>query len=139
LIVSVEELGLAALFALAFANGANDAGKSVASLMMPGPSGSPPKRRALLWGGFFTGVGSVTAILISGRLFSVFTRRVFYARRLSPPLSWRPLLAQHCGFSRPRFFASQFPQHTQLLAPLFCWPSICSECQESSGVSCCTG
>jgi inorganic phosphate transporter, PiT family len=27
----------------------------------------------LLWGGFFTGVGSVTAILISGRLFSVFT------------------------------------------------------------------
>src|SRR2546426_2517016 len=43
--------------------------------MMPGPSGSgsPPKRRALLWGGFFTGVGSVTAILISGRLFSVFT------------------------------------------------------------------
>src|SRR5437660_7711059 len=41
--------------------------------MMSGPSGSPPKRRALLWGGFFTGVGSVTAILISGRLFSVFT------------------------------------------------------------------
>src|SRR2546422_353675 len=43
--------------------------------MVPGPSGSgsPPKRRALLWGGFFTGVGSVTAILISGRLFSVFT------------------------------------------------------------------
>lgn len=73
MIVSIEELGLAALFALAFANGANDAGKSVASLMMPGPSASPPRRRALLWGGFFTGVGSVTAILISGRLFSVFT------------------------------------------------------------------
>ncbi len=73
----VEEIGLAALFTLAFANGANDAGKSVASLIMPGPSGSPPKRKALLWGGFFTGVGSVTAILISGRLFSVFTPQSF--------------------------------------------------------------
>src|SRR5438477_4466902 len=41
--------------------------------MMPEPSASTPRRRALLWGGFFTGVGSVTAILISGRLFSVFT------------------------------------------------------------------
>jgi len=40
----IEEIGLAALFALAFANGANDAGKSVASLMMPGPSGSPPRK-----------------------------------------------------------------------------------------------
>ncbi len=73
MILSYEELGLAALFALAFANGANDAGKSVASLMIPGPSGSPPKRKPLLWGGFFTGIGSVAAILISGRLFSVFT------------------------------------------------------------------
>jgi PiT family inorganic phosphate transporter len=74
LIVSIEELGLAALFALAFANGANDAGKSVASLMMPGPSGSPPKKRKpLIWGGIFTGIGSVSAILISGRLFTVFT------------------------------------------------------------------
>jgi len=74
LILSIEELGLVALFALAFANGANDAGKSVASLMMPGPSGSPPKKRKpLIWGGFFTGIGSVSAILISGRLFTVFT------------------------------------------------------------------
>ena len=72
--MTIEELGLAALFALAFANGANDAGKSVASLMMPGPSGSPPKKRKpLIWGGIFTGIGSVSAILISGRLFTVFT------------------------------------------------------------------
>jgi len=73
LILSIEELGLIALFALAFANGANDAGKSVASLMMPGLSGSPPKRKPLIWGGIFTGIGSVSAILISGRLFTVFT------------------------------------------------------------------
>src|SRR5437879_13473524 len=72
-ICTIEELGHAALFALAVANGANDAGKSVASLMMPGPSGSPPKRKPLIWGGFFTGIGSVSAILISGRLFTVFT------------------------------------------------------------------
>jgi len=42
--------------------------------MMPGPSGSPPrKRKPLIWGGFFTGIGSVSAILVSGRLFTVFT------------------------------------------------------------------
>lgn len=68
----VEELGLAALFALAFANGANDAGKSVASLMVPGPPGRPG-RKPLLWGGLFSAVGSISAILISSRLFSVFT------------------------------------------------------------------
>jgi inorganic phosphate transporter, PiT family len=68
----VEELGLVALFLLAFANGANDAGKSVASLMV-GPAGFVPRRKPLLWGGFFTGIGSVSAIIISSRLFSVFT------------------------------------------------------------------
>ena len=40
---------------------------------MVGPSGPSPRRRPLLWGGAFSGIGSVTAILISGRLFSVFT------------------------------------------------------------------
>ena len=73
MIVSIEELGLAALFLLAFANGANDAGKSVVTLEATGATGSPTKRRPLVWGGFFTGLGSVAAILISGRLFSVFT------------------------------------------------------------------
>ena len=73
MIFSFEELGLAALFLLAFANGANDAGKSVVTLEAPGPTGAPAKRRPLVWGGFFTGIGSVAAILISGRLFSVFT------------------------------------------------------------------
>lgn len=71
--MSFEELGLAALFLLAFANGANDAGKSVVTLETPGPSGALTKRRPLVWGGFFTGVGSVAAILISGRLLTVFT------------------------------------------------------------------
>jgi PiT family inorganic phosphate transporter len=70
---SVEALGLAALFVLAFANGANDVGKSVASLMEPGPQGKPRRRGPLLWGGILTGLGSVSAIVISGRLFSVFT------------------------------------------------------------------
>ncbi len=72
-LVSIEALGLAALFVLAFANGANDVGKSVASLMEPRPEGKPRRRGPLLWGGIFTGLGSVSAILISGKLFSVFT------------------------------------------------------------------
>ncbi len=72
-LVSIEALGLAALFVLAFANGANDVGKSVASLMEPGPQGKPRRRGPLLWGGICTGLGSVSAILISSKLFSVFT------------------------------------------------------------------
>jgi len=69
-----EEVGLTALFVLAFANGANDVGKSVASLMSStGPGGPRLGRRPLLWGGVFSGLGSVSAILISGRLLTVFT------------------------------------------------------------------
>ena len=67
-------VGLGVLFVLAFGNGANDAGKSIVSLMTdPETAGFRPSHRALLWGGFFSGFGSVSAILISGRLFSVFT------------------------------------------------------------------
>ena len=68
----VTEVGLAVLFVLAFANGANDVGKSVASLVHVGPGGSIG-RRPLLWGGFFSGIGSVSAVLVAGRLFSTFT------------------------------------------------------------------
>src|SRR5205809_6186901 len=50
----VEEVGLTVLFVLAFANGANDVGKSVASLMSTsGPGGPRLGRRPLLWGGVF--------------------------------------------------------------------------------------
>src|SRR5256885_7845605 len=70
----VEEVGLTVLFVLAFANGANDVGKSVASLMSSAGRGGPGLgRRPLLWGGVFSGLGSVSAILISGRLLTVFT------------------------------------------------------------------
>jgi inorganic phosphate transporter, PiT family len=70
----VEDVGLGVLFVLAFANGANDVGKSVASLMSTADPGVPKlRRRALLWGGVFSGLGSISAILISGRLLTVFT------------------------------------------------------------------
>src|SRR2546428_13363335 len=48
----VEEVGLGTLFVLAFANGANDVGKSVAPLVGDGgPLRSHSARRAFLWGG----------------------------------------------------------------------------------------
>ena len=66
--------GLAALFFLAFGNGANDVGKSVVSLMIdPETASFRQSYKALLWGGVFSGVGSISAILIAGRLFNVFT------------------------------------------------------------------
>lgn len=69
----IEQAGIAVLFLLAFANGANDVGKSVASLMIPKTPGSRLNHWPLLWGGLFSGLGSLSAILIAGRLFSVFT------------------------------------------------------------------
>lgn len=66
-------VGLGVLFILAFGNGANDAGKSVASLMTdPETAVFRPTYRALFWGGLFSGLGSLSAIIISGNLFAVF-------------------------------------------------------------------
>jgi inorganic phosphate transporter, PiT family len=96
-ILTIEELGLLALFALAFANGANDAGKSVVTLEAPGPAGSPIKKRPLVWGGFFTGVGSVAAILISGRLLTVFTPQTLVQPQPSRPLDSTFVLAALAG------------------------------------------
>ncbi len=68
----IEDAGLGLLFILAFANGANDVGKSVASLLHLGPAGLTGKT-PLLWGGLFSGMGSVAAIIVSTRLLSTFT------------------------------------------------------------------
>ena len=68
----IEEAGLGVLFILAFANGANDVGKSVASLLHFGPQGLTG-RRPLLLGGLFSGIGSVVAVLLASRLFATFT------------------------------------------------------------------
>ena len=73
----VVPAGFAVLFALAFVNGANDVGKIVAGLIVA-TSGDQPKpasiTRAVFWGALFTGVGSVAALYVSGRLFLVFTQ-----------------------------------------------------------------
>jgi inorganic phosphate transporter, PiT family len=71
--VSPEQAGLLALFILAFVNGANDVGKSVVSLMIAKGPISAAGNRPLIWGGIFSGIGSVAAIAIAGRLFSVFS------------------------------------------------------------------
>jgi PiT family inorganic phosphate transporter len=72
-------VGLGVLFVLAFGNGANDAGKSVASLMTdPETAGFRPSYRALFWGGVFSGLGSLSAIIISGNLFAVFEPQRFF-------------------------------------------------------------
>jgi len=73
------EIGLAVLFALAFGNGANDVGKSVTALMMdPETAAFKPRYSPLIWGGLFSGLGSILAIIISVRLFSAFTPQSFF-------------------------------------------------------------
>src|SRR5207253_6409736 len=78
------DLGLGVLFILAFGNGANDVGKSIVALMTdPETSTFRPRYSPLVWGGLFSGLGSVAAILISVRLFSAFAPSEF-----SPDSSW---------------------------------------------------
>jgi len=72
------DLGLVVLFVLAFGNGANDVGKSIVALMTdPETSTFRPRYSPLVWGGLFTGLGSLSAIIISVRLFSAFTPQSF--------------------------------------------------------------
>ncbi len=72
------EIGLGVLFLLGFGNGANDVGKSIVALMTDPESATfRPGYRPLIWGGLFSGLGSVGAILISVRLFSAFTPQSF--------------------------------------------------------------
>lgn len=69
--------GLATLAALAFANGANDVSKSIAPLV--GGCGSPGNglmRRALLWGGLFSGLGSILALAVAGAMFKAFSQGI---------------------------------------------------------------
>ena len=67
----IEDAGLAFLFLLAFASGANDVGKSVASIVET--NNGKGLRRALVFGGVFSALGSVTAVLVATQLLTVFT------------------------------------------------------------------
>jgi inorganic phosphate transporter, PiT family len=72
------EIGLVVLFLLGFGNGANDVGKSIVALMTDPESATfQPRYKPLIWGGVFSGIGSIAAILISVRLFSAFTPQSF--------------------------------------------------------------
>ncbi len=73
MLISPENVGLIALFVLAFVNGANDVGKSVVSLMIARGPINKAGYRPLVWGGIFSGLGSASAVAIAGRLFSVFS------------------------------------------------------------------
>ena len=63
-------LTIAAMALLAFANGANDVSKGIATLA---GSGRATYRQALAWGTVWTALGAVSSILIAFGLVSAFT------------------------------------------------------------------
>ena len=69
-------VGFLFLFALAFVNGANDVGKSVGGLIVDSIDDSKPAPlgKAVVLGALFSSIGSITALLVSGRLFLTFTQ-----------------------------------------------------------------
>ena len=68
--ITISILSIAAVMALAFANGANDVSKGIATLA---GSGHTTYRRALVWGTVWTAAGASLAVVISVRLVTVFT------------------------------------------------------------------
>ncbi len=63
-------LGLAAILGLAYANGANDVSKGIATLV---DAGVTDYRRALLWGTLWTGVGAVASAFAARQLVATFS------------------------------------------------------------------
>jgi PiT family inorganic phosphate transporter len=68
--MSIPLLTIAAVMALAFANGANDVSKGIATLA---GSGRATYRQALAWGAVWTAAGAFAALVISIGLINLFT------------------------------------------------------------------
>ncbi|HSH79969.1 MAG TPA: inorganic phosphate transporter [Herpetosiphonaceae bacterium] len=66
----VMPLGLAAMLGLAYANGANDVSKGIATLV---GAGVTDYRRALLWGTLWTGVGAAASAFAARELVATFS------------------------------------------------------------------
>lgn len=66
----VMALGLAAMLGLAYANGANDVSKGIATLV---GAGVTDYSRALLWGTLWTGVGAVVSAFAARELVATFS------------------------------------------------------------------
>jgi PiT family inorganic phosphate transporter len=79
---------------LAFANGANDNFKGVATLF---GSGCTDYRRALLWATVATGVGSLLAILLGGALLTRFTGKGLVANDLVQTVSFATTVGASAG------------------------------------------
>jgi PiT family inorganic phosphate transporter len=75
-------LTIAAVIALAFANGANDVSKGIATLA---GSGRATYRQALAWGTVWTAAGAFAAVAISIGLMNVFTSALVVADVLTEP------------------------------------------------------
>lgn len=80
--MTISILLLAMVLALAWANGANDVAKGVATL---NGSGLVNARRAILWGSFASVLGGLAALTWGGALVSLFSRGFLAG---SPELSW---------------------------------------------------
>lgn len=61
---------------LAYANGANDVSKGIATLV---GSGVADYRRAILWGTLWTGVGGAAAVLVAGAMLDTFGKGLWIA------------------------------------------------------------
>ena len=74
---------MAVAFVLAFANGANDVSKGIATLVGSGVAGC---RRAILWGAGWTAIGGILGFLFSGAMIATFAHDLL-ATRATPSLA----------------------------------------------------
>ncbi|MBI4551959.1 MAG: inorganic phosphate transporter [Candidatus Latescibacteria bacterium] len=105
-VLALDLLAFSAVFFLAYANGANDVSKAIATLV---GSGVTDYRRAILWGTFCTVFGAGLAVWFSSRMVAVFKTGVIIMDQGGPTLPFAVAIAAGaCGwvllatrFSRP--------------------------------------
>lgn len=73
--MNISLFALALVFALAFANGANDVSKAIATLV---GSGVTNYRSAIVWGTFWTVAGSASAAFVAGAMIKTFAHGLVY-------------------------------------------------------------
>lgn len=73
--MNISLFALALVFALAFANGANDVSKAIATLV---GSGVTNYRSAIVWGTFWTVAGSASAVFVAGAMIKTFAQGLVY-------------------------------------------------------------
>ena len=108
--MDISLLAFALVFALAFANGANDVSKAIATLVGSGVSNYRP---AIVWGTAWTVVGAASAAFVASAMVKTFSHGLVQAGTIIEPAATLAVLTGAMAWVlSPRTRACLFPRLT---------------------------